>query len=394
METVDFANTEKAFSMKNNKQLKFSRLLFKLMGNPVLVRLFSRLTLFALKLGLPVQALIKSTIFRQFCGGESLDESREVIRNLQRVHVGAILDYSIEGKEREEDFEDAAEELMRVIDLAGRDSAIPYASLKLSGIVSSDLLEKMSEGKALVREEESALSRFKNRFNAICLSCLTNNVPLYIDAEESWIQGAIDELTEEMMMRYNSARAIVQTTLQMYRWDRLAYLTKLIEKAEAAKIFIGIKLVRGAYWEKENNRASLLGFPTPVHLQKEETDRDFDSAVDMCLSHIGRVALCAGTHNEASTMHLLSKMKELGLANNDKRVYCSQLYGMSDHITYNLAEAGYNVTKYLPYGPVKSVMPYLIRRAEENTSINGQMSRELNLIAKETSRRERQLLLN
>ncbi|MFI5150892.1 MAG: proline dehydrogenase family protein [Bacteroidia bacterium] len=394
METVDFSNTRKAFSLKNNKQLKFSYWLFRLMGNPSLVKFFSKMTLFSIKLGLPVRPLIKSTIFKQFCGGESLAESEKVITQLDKVHVGAILDYSIEGKEREEDFESTKNELLKVVQLARSNKAVPYTSMKITGIVRSDLLSRKSAKAVLTQEEEKEWNLFLNRFDEICSSCHDSEVPIYIDAEESWLQGAIDEVTEEMMRKYNKGKAIVQTTLQMYRWDRLSYLKKLIEWAGRENIFIGVKLVRGAYWEKENRHADESKVLSPVHQLKSDTDADFDLAVDLCLENINCVTLCAGTHNEASTMHLIHHMKELGIANGDTRVYCSQLFGMSDHITYNLAEAGYNVTKYLPYGPVQSVIPYLIRRAEENTSIGGQMSRELKLITVEKDRRKDQLLLH
>ena len=389
-----FDNTEKAFALKNNKQLSFSFWLFKLMGNPKLVKLFSKLTVTAIKLGLPVSPLIKSTIFKQFCGGESLHESEKVIAHLQEVKVGAILDYSIEGKEREEDFEATKKELLKIIALAKKNPSVPYTSIKLTGIARFDLLVKLSNGDKLSEKEHQELLKVKSRFNDICHNCFLAKVPIYVDAEESWIQVAIDRITEEMMELYNKEKAIVLTTLQMYRHDRLEYLKHLIAWAREKKIYVGVKLVRGAYWEKENLRAREKNYPTPVHQQKEATDIDFDLAVDLSLQNIDVVTLCAGTHNEASTMHLIRKMKELGIANNDARVYCSQLFGMSDHITYNLADAGYNVTKYLPYGPVKSVIPYLIRRAEENTSIAGQMSRELRLINEEKQRREDLKLLN
>jgi proline dehydrogenase len=394
METPDFSNTQKAFRLKNNRQLKFSYWLFRLMGNQTLVRFFSRLTLHSIKWKLPVGRLIKSTIFRQFCGGESLRESETVIHELNKVHVGAILDYSIEGKESEADFDAAKSELIRVIALARNNPAIPYASLKLSGIARAQLLETISSKQKLNTSEELELNAFKTRFHEICLACFTASVPIYIDAEESWIQEAIDEATEEMMLAYNTEHAIVQTTLQMYRWDRMDYLRSIIAWSEKEQIYAGVKLVRGAYWEKENARADKLHYESPVHQTKEDTDKDFDLAVDLCLLHVNKITLCAGTHNEASTLHLVSQMKALGIANNHPHVYCSQLYGMSDHITYNMAEAGYNVTKYLPYGPVKSVIPYLIRRAEENTAMGGQMSRELKLILLEKERRQSALLLN
>ena len=382
-----FENTQKAFEQKNNSQLRNSYWLFRLMGQPALVKVFSKATLWALKMGLPIGGLIKSTIFKQFCGGESLTESQQVIDQLQKVKVGAILDYSIEGKESEEDFEATKNELLRIIRLAKNNPAIPYTSIKLTGVARFALLEKVSGKVALSEEEKKEYALVLARIDEICKLCKECHVPIYIDAEETWVQDAIDGIAEEMMLKYNTEYPIVQTTLQMYRWDRITYLKKIIAQALSSNIIIGVKLVRGAYWEKENLRAQTLNYKSPMHQQKVDTDKDYDDAVTMCLENISHVSLCVGTHNEQSTLHLARMMTKLGIAPNDKRVYSSQLFGMSDHITYNVADAGFNVTKYLPYGPVKSVMPYLIRRAEENTSIAGQMGRELRLILTEKKRR-------
>ncbi|MBL7892258.1 MAG: proline dehydrogenase family protein, partial [Bacteroidia bacterium] len=275
-----------------------------------------------------------------------------------------------------------------IISVAKGNPAIPYTSVKLTGIARFGLLEKLNVRNKLTKEEEEELIILKKRLAEISSYATRSAVPIYIDAEESWIQDAIDMLTEEMMEMNNKKSAIVLTTLQMYRWDRIEYLQKLIHKARNNNFSIGIKLVRGAYMEKENLRAVEMGYKSPIQMSKEKTDSDFDKAVDECLENIDIITLCAGTHNEASTMHLVKKMEDLNIPNNHPHVYFSQLYGMSDHITYNLAEAGYNVTKYLPYGPVKSVIPYLIRRAAENTAIAGQMSRELRLIIEEEKRRQ------
>jgi proline dehydrogenase len=389
---ISFTNTKLAFSNKNDQELNRSKLLFSIMNNPLVVKMLTRLMLFSIKINLPVQRIIKSTIFRQFCGGESLEESKSVIENLQNAHIGSILDYSIEGKEREEDFERTKTEIIKIILLARNNPAIPYTSLKVTGVGSFSILEKFcsfyldEEG---IKEFES----LKNRLDKICSTAFKAGVPVYFDAEESWIQDGIDQLALEMMKKYNTQRAIVLTTIQMYRHDRLAYLKKLIEKARKEKFFLGIKLVRGAYWEKENKRAGEYGYKSPVHQTKEATDHDFDEALRICLSNIDLITLCAGTHNEESSMKLIDLMAEFNLAPNHPHIYFSQLYGMSDHISYNLAAAGYNVTKYLPYGPVKSVIPYLIRRAQENTSIAGQMGRELSLINEEERRRSNVKLL-
>ena len=393
LSNVDFNNYEKAFKAKDDKELKQSLWLFKLMQRPFLVKLFSKLTIFAIKIGLPVKLPIKATIFKQFCGGESIEESEEVVKKLGRSHIGSILDYSVEGKESEEEFHKTKDEVLRIIRSAKDNPAIPYTSLKLTGVARFGLLEKMSSEQPLNKKEERELSHIEGRLVEIEYYATLFNVPIYFDAEESWIQNAIDSLAEKMMVKYNKKTAIILTTLQMYRWDRIDYLNRLIQKARKENFFIGIKLVRGAYMEKENLRAQQMGYKSPIHSNKANTDRDFDKAVDLCLENIDIITLCAGTHNEESTMHLVNKMKELNIPNNHPHVYFSQLYGMSDHITYNLADEGYNVTKYLPYGPVKSVVPYLIRRAEENTAIAGQMGRELTLIIEEKIRRQYQRML-
>jgi len=385
----DFNNTQKAFAHKSNSELRSAYWLFKLMGNPGLVKVFSKLTIVGLKLHLPIEGLIKSTIFKQFCGGASLNESEEVVSKLHKIQVGSILDYSVEGKETDPDFDATLEELLRIVDKAKHNAAIPYTCIKITGIARMGLLERRSEVMDGFNKAEAAeWARVEGRLDKICGYCQEAGVPIYIDAEESWIQPAIDELAEKMMLKYNKTKAVVQTTLQLYRWDRLDYLKKLIETAKKQEIVVGVKLVRGAYWEKENVRAAEMKYKSPVHQVKADTDKDYNAAVTMALENIDRVNLCAGTHNEESTLHVARTMVQLGISPNDKRVYCSQLFGMSDHITYNVADAGFNVTKYLPYGPVKSVIPYLIRRAEENTSIAGQMGRELKLIVSEKKRRE------
>ncbi len=391
---VSFENTEKAFISKDNQELKHSLWLFKLMGNTTLVKVFSKLILFAIKIGLPVSLPIKLTIFKQFCGGESIEESKNVVYKLKVSNIGSILDYSVEGKENENDFCNTKDEILRIIKVAEANPAIPYTSLKLTGIARLSLLEKLNSKQELNKEEQFEFKKVRERLIEICNNASSSGVPIYFDAEESWIQDAIDTLAEEMMDINNKKTAIVLTTLQMYRWDRIEYLKGLIKKARDKNFRIGIKLVRGAYMEKENLRASQMGYKSPIQSNKENTDIDFDKAVDICLESIDIVTLCAGTHNEASTMHLVNKMAELKINNDHSHVYFSQLYGMSDHITYNLADAGYNVTKYLPYGPVKSVMPYLIRRVEENTGISGQMGRELRLIVEEKNRRQNSKLLS
>jgi proline dehydrogenase len=390
---VSFDNTSKAFATKSDSQLNESLWLFRFMKNSTFVKVFSQITLVALKIGLPVKTIIKKTIFKQFCGGENIAEAKNEVNKLKRSNIGSILDYSVEGKESDEDFEKTKREILKIIALAENNAAIPYTSLKISGIISSSILEKLSAGKKLNSAELKEYEKGKSRLEEICQAAYNSQVPVYFDAEESWIQEEIDRVAEEMMREYNKDRAIILTTLQMYRTDRKKYLKFLLRTAQEEKFFIGIKLVRGAYLEKENARAAELRYQSPIQISKENTDKDFDEAITICLENIQLITLCAGTHNEASTLHLLDEMQRLGIENNDPNVFFSQLYGMSDHITYNLAEANYNVTKYLPYGPVKSVIPYLIRRAQENTAIAGQIGRELKLITEEKLRRLKQPLL-
>jgi proline dehydrogenase len=386
--SVSFENTQNAFSLKDDKALRHSLWLFRFLHHPYLVKLGARFSLLALKLKLPVKGLIRNTVFSQFCAGETLEESKPVVDNLARRHIGSILDYSVEGKGEKEDFENTKAEIIRIIGLAAKNPAIPYTCLKMTGIAPFYLLQKITLKKSFNRNDQAAYDEALLRLDAICRESKQMNVPIYIDAEESWIQGAIDVMTEEMMWKHNKDSAIVNTTLQMYRHDRLSYLRNIISEARTRKCFAGIKLVRGAYLEKENARAKEKNYPTPMQSNKIATDHDFNAAVDCCLENIDVVTLCAGTHNEESTMHLIERMKELGLPNNHPHVFCSQLYGMSDHISFNLADGGYNVTKYLPYGPINAVLPYLIRRAEENTAIAGQMGRELKLLHEEKKRRQ------
>lgn len=391
---INLENTSKAFATKSDSELNHSFWLFRLLRSTALVNVFARLTLLTMKIHLPVNSLIKSTIFKQFCGGENIAEAQKEVNTLKKSNIGSILDYSVEGKNTTEDFERTKKEILKIISLAENDNAIPYTSLKVTGIIPSVLLEKISDCKELNLSEKAEYERAISRLDEICQAAFNANVPIYFDAEESWLQDAIDRLAEDMMKEYNQESAIVLTTIQMYRTDRKNYLKFLLRTAREEKFYLGIKMVRGAYLEKENKRAAEMGYPSPIHKTKEMTDKDFDEAITLCLQNIDIVSLCAGTHNEASTFYLLEEMQRLGIENNDQRVYFSQLYGMSDNITYNLAAADYNVTKYLPYGPIKSVIPYLIRRAQENTAIGGQMGRELSLIAAEKKRRASQRLLH
>jgi proline dehydrogenase len=385
---ISFDNTETAFSGKSGKDLQRSYWLFKMVGNPGIVNIGKSMTEFALAAHLPIRGLIKATIFRQFVGGEDILECTNTIQELGKYGIGTILDYSVEGAETESAFESCKSETLATIQKATGNPHIPFCVFKVTGLARFDLLEKVSSGAALNEQEKTEFSKVQTRVDEICRLAADSHVPLFIDAEESWIQQAIDDLANAMMARYNKTFPLIYNTFQLYRKDRLPYLKESLAMAEKGGYQLGAKLVRGAYMEKERARAQERKYPDPIQNKKEDTDRDYDAALLFCVTHIGRMGLCAGTHNENSSLSLIQYMEQNGLAPSDKRIYFSQLFGMSDHISFNLAKAGYNVVKYVPYGPVKEVLPYLIRRAQENTSVKGQTGRELALLIKEKERRK------
>jgi proline dehydrogenase len=386
---ISFDNTEIAFKSKSDASLKRAYWLFRIIGNPSMVKFGKSATNFALKTGLPIRGLIKKTIFSQFCGGETIEECDETIAHLNKFGIGTILDYSVEGKTSDEDFDATVKEIIDTILAASKNPAIPFAVFKVTGISRFSILEKANDLSTELSDAEKAnYETIISRIDAICKAAHEHQVPLFIDAEETWIQDTIDRICLDMMRKYNREKAIVYNTLQIYRHDRVAYLNEMIKIAREEGIHYGIKLVRGAYMEKERNRAVSMNYPSPIQPDKEACDRDFNTALELIMNNIDVLALCAGTHNEHSSLFLTELIQSAGLAKNDKRIYFAQLLGMSDHISYNLSNEGYNVAKYVPYGPVKEVMPYLLRRADENTSVAGQTSRELSLIMKEKKRRK------
>jgi proline dehydrogenase len=385
--SIDFSNTEIAFKAKSNGDLRNSYMLFKALGYNWLVQVGPAMVNAAFAVSLPIKGIIKSTVFKQFCGGESIEDCAKTIESLNKYGIGTILDYSVEGKEAEDDFEHTTKETIETIAKAQNNSKIPFSVFKVTGLARLDLLNKVNDGKSLSSAENAEFSRVKERVNRICKAAFDKNVRLFIDAEESWIQNTIDNLVDEMMEMYNKNEVIVYNTLQFYRHDRLEFLKQSYQKAVEKNYHLGVKLVRGAYMEKERERAQKLNYTDPIQPNKEASDEDYNEALQFCVKHIDRIAICAGTHNEESCKVLAEMMAEANLSNNDRRIYFSQLFGMSDNLSYNLANAGYNVAKYLPYGPVKAVMPYLFRRAQENTSAKGQAGRELTLILREMKRR-------
>jgi proline dehydrogenase len=385
---VSFDNTEIAFSAKNSSDLNRSYWLFNMVSRPWMVNAGKVLTEWSLAINLPIKAAVKATIFKQFCGGETIEECTNTINSLGNYNIGTILDYSVEGKESDADFNATTRETIATISRAKNEKNIPFSVFKVTGVARFALLEKVSSKVPLNEQEEVEFAKVHQRVKSICEAAFISDVPIFIDAEESWIQEAIDNLANEMMEKFNLQKTIVYNTYQLYRKDRLAYLKNSFAQAQQKNYFLGAKLVRGAYMEKERKRASDMGYESPIQESKAATDVDYDAALKFCIQNHSRIAICAGTHNESSSMMLTQLMEEHKIEVSSKQVYFSQLLGMSDHISYNLSKAGYNVAKYVPYGPVKEVLPYLIRRAQENTSVKGQTGRELSLIIKERQRRK------
>ncbi|QBA64236.1 proline dehydrogenase family protein [Muriicola soli] len=383
-----FENTQTAFALKTDAELERAYFLFKLIANQPLVRIGTAVTNFAIKSHLPVEGLIRATVFDHFCGGVNEKDCMPTVDKLWEAGVCSVLDYSVEGKDSEDPLDDALEVTLNILDFVKAKDAIPFAVFKPTGYGRFYLFEKISAGKKLTKLEEEEWGRVVRRFDATCKKAYDLDVCLLIDAEESWMQDAADELVEKMMKKYNKKKAIILNTIQLYRWDRLDYLKGLMTRAESEGFKVGVKAVRGAYMEKENERAEEKGYKTPICSTKEETDENFNKTISFILEHLDSISLFAGTHNEKSTYLLMQLMEKHQIKKDDPRVWFGQLYGMSDHITFNMAAEGYNVAKYLPFGPVRDVMPYLIRRAEENTSVAGQTNRELELLKKERKRRK------
>lgn len=383
-----FDNTQIAFALKSNRQLNISYFLFKMMALKPLVKIGTKFINLALQLHLPVENLIKKTIFNQFCGGVNEDDCLKVVDNLSTKGVSSVLDYAVEGKVSEVEFDNALGKTLKIIEFAKERQAIPFAVFKPTSFGRIDLYEKISKKEFLTDLEQLEWNSVVARFDLVCKTALQKDVAVLIDAEESWMQTAADDLILEMMRKYNKEKAIVYNTLQMYRWDRMNYLKTIHQTAQAEGFFIGIKLVRGAYMEKENERAEEQNYLSPICVSKQETDKNYDAALQHIIDNLDAFALFAGTHNESSAYYLMELMQKKNILSNDTRIWFGQLYGMSDTMSFNLAANGYNVAKYLPFGPVKEVVPYLIRRAQENTAVTGQTSRELEMIKKERQRRK------
>jgi proline dehydrogenase len=400
---LSFENTENAFAYKTDKELRKAKFLFSSMSYKTLVKIGTTLTPIIMKLGLPVKRLIKKTIFTQFVGGESLAETAYVVDKLEKFGVNVILDYGVEGKEGEENFEHSCEEFIRVVKYASAQPNIPFISIKVTGFARFALLEKLDAAandrsgfsghvhtEVLNEEEKAEWGRVVERMERIIRTASAGNVGVLVDAEETWIQDPVDAVTMQMMEKYNKQRAIVYNTIQLYRSDRLQFLKNSFEESDKKSFLLAVKLVRGAYMEKERKRAEDLNYPSPIQPDKAGTDRDYNSALKFSISNLEKIALIVATHNEYSNIYATRLMNDKDISHPNERIHFSQLYGMSDNITFNLAREGYSVSKYLPFGPIKDVIPYLMRRAHENSSVAGQTGRELSLIKKEIARRSLQ----
>ena len=383
-----FDDVSIAYSSKSDKQLKKAYLLFSLMGKGWLVAIGKFFVKLGFALHLPISKLIYWTVYDQFCGGITIKDSQGTIDELASHGIGTILDYSVEGAKNDKGFDATMEEVLRTIDRAANDDKLPFCVFKPTGVSLTSVFEKIQSGKELTEKEQISYEKSKSRIEKICRTAYEKNVRVFVDAEESWLQKPIDDIVYDMMRQFNKETAIVYNTFQMYRANMLDSLKKAQRTAQEERYHLGVKLVRGAYMEKEAERAEEMGYPNPIQVSKERTDIDYNSALEFCVENLKNIYLCNGTHNQYSNYFLAFMMNKHGIKPNDERIAFAQLYGMSDNISFNLADKGYNVAKYVPYGPVKAVMPYLFRRAEENAAVAGQSSREFSFIKEELQRRK------
>lgn len=385
---LNFDNTEIAFRNKSDKALDRAYWLFKMVASNTLIKIGTPITNFALNIGLPIQGIIRNTIYQQFCGGETIQGCSQTIAELGKGNVTTILDYSVEGEESEESFESCCIEILDTVEEARKNKLISFCVFKPTGIGRFDLLAKLDAKQSLTHAEKEEFSRLLNRCDRICKACFEAGIPVLIDAEHSWVQETIDDIARMMMEKYNLEKPIVYNTYQLYRHNKLASLKADFAYANTQGFYIGAKIVRGAYMEIERERALEKGYPSPIQPNKQASDTDYNNAILFCLDNIDKIGLMAGTHNDQSCHLLAQEMHKRNIPNNHPHVFFAQLLGMSDNLSFNLGAANYNVAKYMPYGPVKAVMPYLFRRAQENTSAAGQTGRELSLIIKEKQRRK------
>ncbi|NEV93214.1 proline dehydrogenase [Psychroflexus sp. YR1-1] len=392
IDTKIFNNTKHAFVLKSDEDLKRSLFLFSMMNIPYFVPVSTAATNLALNLKLPIEPIVKATIFKQFCGGVSQDDCMPLVKQMRKENVYSVLDYSVEGKENEEEFDKAADTKIEIIKYASKTEEIPFAVAKPTGLGRFEIWEKVTANDILNDEEQAEWDSVKVRFERVCQAAYDHDTKLLIDAEETWMQDAADNFVEDMMKKFNKEKAIIFNTLQCYRWDRLSYVKAIHERAKKEGFKLGFKTVRGAYMEKENKRAKRHGYPTPICEDKEATDVNFNAVMCYIIDNIDDISQFIGTHNEVSTYMALQLMSQKEIYLSDDRIWFGQLYGMSDHISFNLGRINANAIKLLPFGPIKDVIPYLIRRAQENSSVQGQTGRELSLLREEKQRRDGQFV--
>ena len=391
MKEINFEDTKTAFRIKSDRDLRRAYILFKLISFPILVKIGNPVIKVCSALRIPIGWIVKPTAFKHFVGGETLEDCQPAVEKIKTANVYSILDYSVEGKETEKAINAALDETLRAVKNAGSNPDIPFAVFKPTAFGKHHALEVLSGDSTPDAETREEGDKFRSRINTLCLTAFENDIPIMIDAEDTYIQNFIDQVVMEMMQKYNKKKCIVFNTYQMYRHDRIAILEADIKKAREEKFFLGAKFVRGAYMERERLRAEKMGYEDPIQPDKESTDKDYNLALKISMDNLDIVSIFNGTHNEYSSKYLADLMIEQGVDPDDKRIWFSQLYGMSEHISYNLSDAGFNVAKYVPYGPVRFVLPYLMRRVEENTSVKGQTGRELSLIKKERQRRKNEI---
>ena len=382
-----FDNTKLAFELKSNNSLRKSLFLFNIIKYPLIVKLSSFLMRLFLKLKLPVTPIIKSLLFDQFCVGLNEKESMMTVKKLFKFNLKSILHYHVEGYESEKSFDDCLANTIKTIKSASKTNNVPFTVFKPTGLGSLKLFHKIAQGSILNENEKSHLERIDKRFDSCFQTCKKYCVKILIDSEESWIQPGVDLLVEKYMIKYNKEEALIYNTAQMYLKNKIKYLDHLLRLSKKKSFVPGVKIVRGAYMEKERLRAKKLGYVDPICKNKTETDENFNNALRFLVKNLKSFNFMVGSHNEESSYLLMELMKRNKIKNSNKHIWFAQLYGMSDQISFNIASLGYNVCKLLPYGPVEEVIPYLIRRAEENSSVRGQSSRELDLIKKEFKRR-------
>ncbi len=386
--SINFDDLTGPLRHKTIGELRAASFVFRTIQSPWLMKMGRGLARLGLSLRIPGTAYaIQQTVFRQFCGGTTVEEAVERAGRLYQRGIACILDYAVEGEDDEADFDRVTDEILRVVDVTAERPEIAFAAVKMTGMARFALLAKIARGEELTENEQDEFERAEKRIERVCERAAKSGTAIFVDAEHSWIQAPIDETVEKLMQRYNANGAVLHTTVQLYLSNGLDFLSRSIDRARAGGYRLGVKLVRGAYMEKENERAEKMEYPSPVQPSKTATDEAYDKGLTLCLENLDVVSVCAATHNITSTRHLISEMARLGIPKDDSRVTASQLLGMFDRITVPMAEHGYNVLKYLPYGGIRDAFPYLLRRADENKSVADQLGRELDAVRAELRRR-------